>query len=509
MEQAAIVCENLTFRYFEKSKPVIDKASLTIPAGEITVLMGSSGCGKSTLAAILCGLLPENGGFLTEGSIELFGTPLKQMRVSERAQKISMMFQNPDLQFCMATLREELYFCMENISVPAEHMRERAEQSARVMGTAHLLDRKLFSLSGGEKQRAVLTCIHLLDASCILLDEPFANLDPDAVQEMMVLLRRMCREQGKTIVAIDHMADHWIGTADRFLLLGESGQVLCESKTPEQLKQARPLFREQGVAYPGIWRESRRLPCVDQPSEDGLRLSHVTMPKIPQKPKRRRRLRENIIEQDSLLFKGDAIFPDGCITAILGPSGCGKTSLMMTLLKQRDYLGDIAIVENGYVRELRLIDQKGCFDEVGIAFQNPSNQFITQNVTEEVMDGLSRRYARETPEQIKQRALDMLDTCGLRKYQKFSPYMLSQGQQRRLAVLSVLAGGQKLLLLDEPTYGQDYRSARALMDQICARVREESLTVIMTTHDRGLAQAYADVRYQMRGKRLIREDANR
>lgn len=87
MEQAAIVCENLTFRYFEKSKPVIDKASLTIPAGEITVLMGSSGCGKSTLAAILCGLLPENGGFLTEGSIELFGTPLKQMRVSERAKK--------------------------------------------------------------------------------------------------------------------------------------------------------------------------------------------------------------------------------------------------------------------------------------------------------------------------------------------------------------------------------------------------------------------------------------
>ena len=182
---------------------------------------------------------------------------------------------------------------------------------------------------------------------------------------------------------------------------------------------------------------------------------------------------------------------------------------MMTFLKQRDYLGDIVIVENGYVRELRSIDQKGCFDEVGIAFQNPSNQFITQNVTEEVTDGLSRRYAGETPEQIKQRALDMLDTCGLRKYQKFSPYMLSQGQQRRLAVLSVLAGGQKLLLLDEPTYGQDYRSARALMDQVCARVKEDGLTVIMTTHDRGLAEAYADVRYRMRGKKLIREDGSK
>ena len=509
MKQAAIVCENLTFRYFEKSKPVIDNVSLTIPSGEITVLMGSSGCGKSTLAAILCGLLPENGGFLTEGSIELFGTPLKELNPSDRAEKISMMFQNPDLQFCMATLREELYFCMENIRVPAERMRERAQLSARVMGTEHLLDRKLFSLSGGEKQRAVLTCIHLLDASCILLDEPFANLDPDAVQEMMKLLRRMCREQGKTIVAIDHMADHWMDTADRFLLLGEGGRVLCEAQTAEELEQARPLFREQGVAYPGIWQETRKAPLTVKSTEDGLRLSRVTMPEIPQKPKKRRRLRGNVAEQDSLLFEGDAIFPDGCITAILGPSGCGKTSLMMTFLKQRDYLGDIVIVENGYVRELRSIDQKGCFDEVGIAFQNPSNQFITQNVTEEVTDGLSRRYAGETPEQIKQRALDMLDTCGLRKYQKFSPYMLSQGQQRRLAVLSVLAGGQKLLLLDEPTYGQDYRSARALMDQVCARVKEDGLTVIMTTHDRGLAEAYADVCYQMRGKKLIREDGSK
>ena len=150
MKQAAIVCENLTFRYFEKSKPVIDNVSLTIPSGEVTVLMGSSGCGKSTLAAILCGLLPENGGFLTEGSIELFDTPLKELNPSDRAEKISMMFQNPDLQFCMATLREELYFCMENIRVPAERMRERAQLSARVMGTEHLLDRKLFSLSGGE-----------------------------------------------------------------------------------------------------------------------------------------------------------------------------------------------------------------------------------------------------------------------------------------------------------------------------------------------------------------------
>ena len=230
MGQSAISCRNVTFRYFETSKPILEQVSLELPAGKISVLMGSSGCGKSTLAAVLCGLLPENGGFLSEGTIALFGTPLKQLSPVERAKEISMMFQNPDLQFCMQTLRKELYFCMENISIPREQMKSRAEEAARAIGMEELLDRPLHTLSGGEKQRAVLACIYLLDAKCILLDEPFANLDPASVQELMMLLRRLCREQGKTIVAIDHMADHWMGTADHFLLLGDC--LLYTSPSP-------------------------------------------------------------------------------------------------------------------------------------------------------------------------------------------------------------------------------------------------------------------------------------
>ena len=161
MGQSAISCRNVTFRYFETSKPILEQVSLELPVGEISVLMGSSGCGKSTLAAVLCGLLPENGGFLSEGTIALFGTPLKQLSPVERAKEISMMFQNPDLQFCMQTLRKELYFCMENISIPREQMKSRAEEAARAIGMEELLDRPLHTLSGGEKQRAVLACIYL------------------------------------------------------------------------------------------------------------------------------------------------------------------------------------------------------------------------------------------------------------------------------------------------------------------------------------------------------------
>lgn len=194
----------------------------------------------------------------------------------------------------------------------------------------------------------------------------------------------------------------------------------------------------------------------------------------------------------------------------MGPSGCGKTTLLMTLLKQRSYEGQILIHENT-VRELRSMKSKDCFRKVGIAFQNPANQFVTQNVLAEVMDGLMRRFPGESEEQIKERGLRLLDTCGLRRYQKFSPYMLSQGQQRRLAVLAVLAAGQKFLLLDEPTYGQDYRSARALMDLVVQKVQEEGLTVIMTTHDAGLAGAYADCILHVKDKKFAEEvdmDAN-
>lgn len=502
----AVSCEGVTFSYFETGREILKHASLRIPQGKITVLMGSSGCGKSTFAALLCGLLPENGGILKSGEIRLFGRPIQELSSGERTALISMMFQNPDLQFCMPTLREELIFCAENIETPPEQIEGRIEAAAERMKTTALLDRPLHTLSGGEKQRAVLTCICLLDSRCIILDEAFANLDPDAVAELIPLFAELCGKEDKTIVAIDHMSDHWQGIADRFVLLGEEGKILCEAENDQELADARPVFVEEGIAYPGIWEKKKR-----STSLPGLEFHNLSIPRIPEKKKRFRPLPpENLTEPECLYYHSDVQIPQGKITAIMGPSGCGKTTLLMTLLKQRSYEGQILIHENT-VRELRSMKSKDCFRKVGIAFQNPANQFVTQNVLAEVMDGLMRRFPGESEEQIKERGLRLLDTCGLRRYQKFSPYMLSQGQQRRLAVLAVLAAGQKFLLLDEPTYGQDYRSARALMDLVVQKVQEEGLTVIMTTHDVGLAGAYADCILHVKDKKFAKEvdmDAN-
>lgn len=488
MTDPALRCENLTFRYFEQAKrPVLDDVTLEIPRGKITVLMGSSGCGKSTLAAVLCGLLPENGGILEGGRIELFGRPLAELAPPERCGYIAMMFQNPDLQFCMETLRQELNFCLENLSCPPEEMAGRAEKAAQAVGAAHLLERKLHTLSGGEKQRCMLACIYLLDAQCILLDEPFANLDPASARELVALLGRLNREQGKTIVAIDHMSDHWLGTADRFVLLGEAGRVLCQAETPAELERAKPLFLEQGVAYPGIWQDSAQSAPLQQGRQGGIILKGLSLPAVPVKKL------QALSPENCLLHQADAEFPAGVITAILGPSGCGKTSMLMALLAQRPYGGSITV--NG--QELGTIPRKKLLRQIGCAFQNPSNQFITQNVAQEVTIGTQR-----TTEEVEA----LLESVNLRRYRSYSPYMLSQGQQRRLAVLAVLSGGQQFLLLDEPTYGQDFRSAKALMELVQDCVKEKGLTVIMTTHDAQLAHAYAGVLYTVEGKALRREE---
>ncbi len=512
----AIVCRNVSFSYFEDESPVIKDVNLEIPAGEISVIMGSSGCGKSTLLSVLCGLLPENGGYLTDGEILTYGVNPQELFLSKRVGKLSMMFQNPDLQFCMSTLREELYFCLENLSVSPAEMSSRAESAARTIGTCDLLDRKLDSLSGGEKQRAVLTCIYLLDADCILLDEPFANLDPAAVHELIALLDRLCRERGKTIVAVDHMSDHWQDIADRFILLGNKARPLkiCESR--DALRDSLDLFRTEGVAYPGIWEETAVRKAGDAPAPDAVRVSKLSIPRDPSIGRkkrlfgrqRRHRLPVAPIPDESLISNASASFPRGRIIALMGGSGSGKTTFLMTLLQQRCYSGEILLGDDRgdhSLRDLESLREKECFAKIGIAFQNPSNQFITQNVTEEVLEGLRRRYP-ELPENIlEQKAMELLERCGLRESRNLSPYMLSQGQQRRLAVLSVLSAGQEILLLDEPTYGQDYRSARALMDLVLREVHENNLTVIMTTHDPGLTSAYADVIIRLEDKQFTIE----
>lgn len=482
MSQKFLSVKDVTFRYFEQAKRnILEHVDLDIEYGKITVILGNSGCGKSTLAAVCAGLYPENAGQLLSGSIQICGQELSSLTNSERAKMLTMMFQNPDLQFCMDTLRKEMIFCLENLCIPKEEMDEKIKVIARKLQIEDLLDRKLHTLSGGEKQKTVLCCLFLINPRGFFLDEPFANLDVDSAQEMVSMLKRQNEEYHTTIIAIDHRLDQWLTIADEFIILGENGQIQKRGISTNTLPQYKKFFLQEGLFYPESLPEYH-------PSELGetiLSLEHVTIKKGNTK--------------EYLLTEGNASFERGKMTALLGRSGCGKTTLLSAILKQKKFEGTI-LLEGTDIKNIR---QKRLFHHIGTVFQNPANQFVSTQVQNEVEQSLKIWYHKMGEEERNKKALDLLEAYHLKQYRKYSPYMLSQGQQRRLAVLSILTGDQKILLIDEPAYGQDAKSTKAIMDQLIPLVNEHGLTVVFTTHDRFLAYKYADKIYCMVGKKLV------
>lgn len=495
--ETALQLKDVVFRYLEKGKRnILDHTDLSIPAGTLTVLMGGSGCGKSTLAAVAAGLYPENGGYLESGTILLYGQDLKTLDPQKRAAYLTVLFQNPDLQFCMNTLREEMRFCLENICVPAEEMDARIDRASAELGLDALLDRTLSTLSGGEKQKAALACLYLMESRCILLDESFANLDHDAAEQLLEMLLRM-KASGRTILAIDHKADLWLDAADEIILLKEGGQVAARGINRRNLEEHRADFQELGLFFPGARPERTALHPADTPPL--LQFRDVSIRKgLPTK----RKWRRPVYDTPFLLQHVDADFPAGCMTAVLGPSGTGKTTTFLSVLKKHPYTGKI-LLQGKDISGLR---PRELYQTIGIVFQNPANQFVTQNVEDEVCVGLRIWESKLSDEVCHARAEELLDRYGLKRQRRYSPYMLSQGQQRRLAVLSVLAGGQKLLLLDEPTYGQDARSVNAIMEHLREKVEQEGLTVIFITHDTDLAYAWADKVYHLEHETLTESE---
>ncbi len=467
------VAEGITFRYFEKSaRNILENASFTFKKGEVAVVIGNSGCGKSTLAAVMCGLYPENGGYLESGSVFIDGKEIKDMSYRERSTYIAEMFQNPDLQFCMSNLRDELRFCMENACVPMEEMDKRIVSFAEEYDINELLDIPFHNMSGGEKQKAALCCILLISPKVMVLDEPFANLDKVSREHFLALLNKKVKKGDTAIIAIDHLASNWSAVADRYIMLGDKGQIVSDKRT---------------LGNHNYYGASSEKYCkkADTAGKEVFSFKDVSISHKKSK--------------DILLSNVNISANEGQMIACLGPSGGGKTSLFLTLLRQKEYTGSIIFCG----KELRHWKKRELYSKVGIVFQNPGNQFIASTVRDEVEKSLVT-WRQNEKENISVKGKELLEYYDLTGYSKYSPYMLSQGQQRRLGVLTMLAGGQKLLLLDEPTYGQDMKTTMAIMNQMQERA-ENGLTVIFSTHDEKLAYKYADTIWKVGEGRVYEE----
>jgi energy-coupling factor transport system ATP-binding protein len=521
--EEAIKIQDVTFKY--QKRIILDHVNLSIPKGKISLLMGASGSGKSTLSQIASGILPEEDEVLDSGEVIVFDKIIGNLKNNERAKYITMMFQNPDLQFCMETLRKEMRFCLENINIPKDEMDNRIEITAKELSLENLLDRKLTTLSGGEKQKATLCCLCVMNSKCLVLDEPFANLDRDSAISLIGLLKQLRDKKGITILAVDHQIDYWMDVFDNLTILGRNGKILAEGITQSSLSLNKTLFNEEGVFFPKLI-ENKLI--IDNNHSFNVSESaiingaHLTIKKAEtSKRLKKKKLNFNIFNKDKSIYKKksfnellpyqqdnlnlinheeDFAFNSGSITALLGKSGCGKTTFFLSLLKQHSYDGKLKYFQDD-IDKLKL---KDLTQNIGIVFQNPINQFVTQNVYDEVAFSIKLWNKGIGEKDLKNKTLSLLDDYGLKEYKRQSPYLLSQGQMRRLAVLSVLAGSQKVLLLDEPTYGQDSKSTQTIMKNLKSKIKNEGLTVIFTTHDRKVAATWADFIYEVMDGKFVK-----
>ena len=430
-----LVAKNITYKYHADSKKtILENVDIALTEGSITLLTGKSGCGKSTLAYILSGLYPENGGVLLSGEVLVDGVNIHALSPSKRVAYVSKMFQNCDLQFCMNNLYQELMLCLENISAPPENISREIENAVTLLGIEHLLHRDFNTLSGGEKQKCALCCILLLKSKCIILDEAFANVDDKSAREIITLIRKT----GLTVLAIEHNVSLWQGMYDSKINFDNSPDFAVPHIQKAAHAHSDTIIQTKDLAVNGI-------------------------------------------------FYPDMHFTKGSITAILGESGCGKTTFFKTLIRQHKYKGSITFHD----RELTKVKKKDLFSHCGIVFQNPANQFLSLSVFDEILFSVKRWNKDKDETWHRQKTTQLLDSFGFEKHKKYSPYMLSQGQQRRLAVLSMLAGKQSILLLDEPTYGQDYENIYHIM-RLLQEKAAQGLTILFSTHNERVAADFSD-----------------
>jgi len=523
--------KKVTYSYPYSDSCALSDVNLELKKGEFVLLVGPSGCGKSTLVRCLNRLVPEVSGGSFSGRVLLRGKDLEHEKVHRLALEVGMVFQNPETQLFSLTVGEDLAFGPENLGLPRQEVRSRVETALKEVGLERLRGHFIFTLSGGEKQRTAIGGNLAMQPEILVLDEPTSDLDPAGTREVLELLRRLNAEKQTTLILIEHKLDAVFEMADRMLVMDE-GRLILDGKPFEILCREEEKLRKLGVHPPqlteiasflGLASETSNVPAYETllkrlaellqasevESQFGSQLGsrEGTESKIPtsilQPPESFPHVRiENLCyrhEDGSEAFENlNLEIKHGEFLALLGHNGAGKTTLAGHLIGFcRPASGRVLL--NG--KDISRYSTAQLSKQVGYLFQNPDSQIFTDSVFEEVRFGLEN--LRMPEEEIKRLANSALEMMELSAYISRHPHALSRGQRQRLAVASILALEPDLLVLDEPTTGQDRGHIRKFLDKI-RELNRLGKTVILITHDMELAAEYAErVVVMKQGKILL------
>lgn len=449
---------------------------LSADAGSLTLVCGASGCGKSTLMKALTGLVPQMTPGELDGVVSINGRNLADVALTDVGHLCSSVFQNPRTQFFCDTVAEELAFCGENYGRERATLRQQSERAAKLMGISHLMERKLTTLSGGQLQKVALACALASGAPVLLADEPTSNLDPAAISEVRAALK-VLKEQGLTIVVVEHRLHFLRGLADQVLLM-ESGRVTRRWNGAEFFSMGQAQRRSLGLRTlvdpgpPETW--VGQVQAARQEKQVGRQENREATPSQVRLSCRGL----SFAYGASPVFEGlDADFPAGQITCIAGANGVGKTTLVRVLCGlAAPSSGSISMDGVPASRKTR---RSAC----ALVMQDTGRQLFSDTLAGELTIGASHASG-QSGEQL-------LADFDLANLGERHPLSLSGGQKQRLVIAAARATGRPIVILDEPTSGVDARH----LDSITAtlrRIADEGAAVVVVTHDGEFAAACAD-----------------
>ena len=515
MTEPLIQISALGLRYDDTPSPTLRDVNLKINPGELVLLCGPTGCGKTSLALCSNGLVPFATSGTLSGDLRVCGLDPRQTPTPHMAKEVGLVFQDPEGQLCTLFLEDEIAFGAENLKTPRAELAERVTKMLDLVGLQSHRKESVFELSGGQKQKVNIVSVLAMQPRLLVFDMPTANLDPIGSEEVFSVIRELVSDHALTSIIIENRLDDLVPLADRVIVMSADGTIALDGTPAEVFAHARFMTGELGVEIPQVIEIAERLrehgldvgagPSLPLTVEalvgrlatlfDGGQLEASRQPSNPERPSTRSS--EPIVKLKDVHFgyrrktevlKGISFeMPRGELLAIVGNNGSGKTTLVKNLVGLlRPTAGKVTVcgldVNRSQVAEIAA--------KAAYVFQYPEHQFVAQGQTVADEIAFNLRTAGCDEAEVERRVAVLVERFQLAGKEKASPFVLSGGEMRTLSVACMLSTQPELLILDEPTYGQDRRRIQALMDRL-AELRADGASVIMITHDMRLVAEYA------------------